>query len=1035
METGTPPLLSHVLIAEYGPQQPVPSVKFQYPNANLGQTHSDAGPLMVPIPGVLLRNEDAYSFILNPKSVQSGSTILTETVVPKLKRYSSDVQIALYADAFGFDGRAWKPLSSSRTVIQCSKTKVSIWDEPCLRTFAELTDAANSEYRQPEKNCVVLYIDRLILGLRFFNESDEVTFVNHLNANFGLHQNYSPSRQIPPPMPRDPLAPLPPLYAINYVRKAGDKTRALALVSPFPWIHAFLPLVKSALDTFMRGEKIAVITSLFQTINQIDIATVPRFTIPEKIVMRSIYDPADTFYEYARAQVEIGKKRGGKNVGAIGDDWDGTTFVVNTRFNDIAYRVPVPLNVYPEEIGEFSITRLVITFSALDSINPPDIPELKWRNAAPYFWHPHLDSGWSTHPIVFLMNAVISEKRVVFVGNGRSVADIASFVHAAAAAGTGGGNVLAGALGRCFANVGIKDFKGLQAVPGFIAGTTDPSIEDRPELYDVLCDINTGKITLSQRIAPASTEGLNNRNDPTEGVADMEWMRQGYWVGDSEFMLRVVEAIQNETSEFQIRQMVYDYVQRFVDVTAAFEVEIANTTLIGRPSVPQVYPGIESGVFFHDETAQNAELVMLRNRIEGWKGTQSYFKYLQSHNENLQKTYLPSTFPLSSMIDQIYKAQPVTPTPVLVQILQYIQDTILPGPDAAQTELLAALRSRGIQLFAAGMMHERWEVRRACTRVLWRLDWHPIGTNFIQNLNPFYRLCYARTSHLLLSQEDEPNIDPPPSSAPLDATAPIPPPRSSKRTTKSNSTRMSMLLLDEKNASRTNFNNVKQGYRASILGKVPGSVADLAPGSPRVPGGGLRPSGSLQKVPGWIQDDNGSIRSGRSGRGSKAGPIQTSKNNTDMSDLDKMYKNVERLGFQSQQAGRGTGGGGYQPSSRQIAHSYASSDDEDADDMERGRAAGGGLGRGPSGENLAQGGRGGMSPRGPASLGQQPMSPQQPRSTSAGPPGRVPRGASAGGPPQGVVQLQQVQQAQQLGRSPRNISAQQGPQAGQRGPR
>ncbi|KAI9326016.1 stabilization of polarity axis-domain-containing protein [Obelidium mucronatum] len=874
-------------------------------------------------------------------------------------------------------------------------------------------------------------------------------------------------------MPRDPLAPLPHLYCINHVRTLADKTRGLSLVSPFPWVHAFLPLVKNALDHFMTYEKIAVITGLFQTINSIDIATIPRLTTAERIVMRSVYDSADMFHEFVEAHVERGRRRGAKSIGMIDEEWDGKHFPVNIRFNEVAYNLAVPLSIYPEEVGEFSLVKFITTFSALDAIFPPEFPDLRWRNSAPYFWHPHLDSGSQTHPIVFLMNAVLSEKRIVFFGDGRSGSDVASYVHAAAALGSGGGSVLTGVMGRCFCVVAAKDLQGLQAVPGFIAGTADPAVVNQIDLYDILCDINSGKISLSPRAPPASQDGLNTNRPPAE-AADIEWMRQGFWLGDSEFMLEVISAIQNDHSEYHVRQIIYDHVQRFVDVVAAFELEAANTSLVGRPPAPQVYPGIDAGVFFKDETVKNAEFVMLRNRIEGWKISTGYFKYLQNRNGNLQKTYLPSTFPLKAMLDQIYKSEPSIPASLLVQMLLFIQDTILPGPDGAQTELLAILGTKGIQLFAAGMMHERWEIRRACTRILWRLDWHLIGTNYIQNLNPFYRLCYSRTSHLLLSQpDDDPIVDPSkpsntagatesPRSAGLSGNAP--PSRAgafggggssgggNRNTLSKGSIRMS-LMFEERNANRVVFNNVKPGYmRGSVLSST--GLAGLrnhnsnGPPSPGMGSGGPRSStGSglrqAAKVPLWMQEakaaDSASIASGRSGGSGRSGkPV-------DMSDLDNMMRNVEKMGFNTHQqpSSPRIGGGGMAPS-RLAPTTYESSDDEDMDNMERGRgleSAGKGLSSDNLFVNTQRGPAAGMAPRSPGVPGmgmgmpqpqQQQAPPQQiQRSMSAGPPGgRGPRGPSsnAGFNPNLGTQQQQQQQPQQPGgpavRGPRMMPGQ-----------
>lgn len=54
--------------------------------------------------------------------------------------------------------------------------------------------------------------------------------------------------------------------------------------------------------------------------------------------------------------------------------------------------------------------------------------------------------------------------------------------------------------------------------PGFIAGVTNPTFEDHSSWWDVLCNISTGKITVSKDIEPAGSSG-NGYPDVTEDMA------------------------------------------------------------------------------------------------------------------------------------------------------------------------------------------------------------------------------------------------------------------------------------------------------------------------------------------------------------------------------------------------------------------------------------------------------------------------------------------------------------------------------------
>lgn len=103
--------------------------------------------------------------------------------------------------------------------------------------------------------------------------------------------------------------------------------------------------------------------------------------------------------------------------------------------------------------AQYSLIKLVQTFSSPNALDA----------AAPT--HPHLHSnGPSTHPIVLLFNALITQKRVVFLGHGQPAGTVAEFVLAACALGSGCGAVLDGFLERAFPYSNLTIFEDFQAV-------------------------------------------------------------------------------------------------------------------------------------------------------------------------------------------------------------------------------------------------------------------------------------------------------------------------------------------------------------------------------------------------------------------------------------------------------------------------------------------------------------------------------------------------------------------------------------------
>ncbi len=107
-------------------------------------------------------------------------------------------------------------------------------------------------------------------------------------------------------------------------------------------------------------------------------------------------------------------------------------------YSNVPLPIRVPLTTFPEEVGEYSLIRLIQTFSGPQSTPTGPV-------------HPHLHTnGPSTHPIIVLFNALITQKRVIFLGYGQPANLVASFVLAACALGSGCGVVLQGFAARAF---------------------------------------------------------------------------------------------------------------------------------------------------------------------------------------------------------------------------------------------------------------------------------------------------------------------------------------------------------------------------------------------------------------------------------------------------------------------------------------------------------------------------------------------------------------------------------------------------------
>ena len=131
-------------------------------------------------------------------------------------------------------------------------------------------------------------------------------------------------------------------------------------------------------------------------------------------------------------------------------------------YNGIPIPVKIPTALFPETVGDFSLIKLVQIFG-----NP------HMSQPQPFALHPHLTtSGAYTHPIVVLINAMLTQKRVIFLGQNRPSGEVAEAVLAACALASGG--VLRGFTRHAFPYTDLTKIDELLKVPGFIAGVTIP---------------------------------------------------------------------------------------------------------------------------------------------------------------------------------------------------------------------------------------------------------------------------------------------------------------------------------------------------------------------------------------------------------------------------------------------------------------------------------------------------------------------------------------------------------------------------------
>jgi hypothetical protein len=319
---------------------------------------------------------------------------------------------------------------------------------------------------------------------------------------------------------------------------------------------------------------------------------------------------------------------------------DTHEFETKVFYKGIPIPIKVPVAVMPETVGDFSLIKLIQNFSEPHAKSPQ-----------PYQLHAHLTTnGPLTHPIIVLVNALLTQKRIIFLGYNMPSGEVAEAVLAACALASGG--MLRGFTRHAFPYTDLTKIDDLLNVPGFIAGVTNPTFEMHPEWWDVLCDLPSGRIRISNRIEPAAvTEGLLYFQQQNPGYANLipgppmgavpttssssssaAAAANADLTGDQAFLQEVLKSIQARHGERVIRAKWRDWVTKFTRIAAAFEESVYGASALyrGGAELESNTAGVcGHGYVWCDEVAKQKELAGNVTRIEGWRNTRSYYSAVQ----------------------------------------------------------------------------------------------------------------------------------------------------------------------------------------------------------------------------------------------------------------------------------------------------------------------------------------------------------------------------------------------------------------------
>lgn len=248
------------------------------------------------------------------------------------------------------------------------------------------------------------------------------------------------------------------IVVLNLVRtmkdkeaQRGAKVKSIAIATRLQILDTFKPLLTLALDDYYRNESLDVLQTLYDTLNAVS------------------FDPNQPQNLSDHPMMEQKEQRD-----------DQSTITVPIKFLGINMRLSVPRHVGPDEITGISLVALFQRFRAHNGM-------------------------------AILYNGVFTQRRIIFVGHNLPSSLIANMVLATCLLVSPS---IEGTLKRAYPYACLTAMQFL-SVSGYIAGVTNPIFEQRQEWYDILCNVATGEVKLSEsyqnELADPTVQPLYNK--------------------------------------------------------------------------------------------------------------------------------------------------------------------------------------------------------------------------------------------------------------------------------------------------------------------------------------------------------------------------------------------------------------------------------------------------------------------------------------------------------------------------------------------
>lgn len=384
--------------------------------------------------------------------------------------------------------------------------------------------------------------------------------------------------------------------------------------------------------------------------------------------------------------------------------------------------------------------------------------------------------------MIILVNAMLTQKRVIFLGHNRPSGEVAEAVLGACALASGG--VLRGFTRYAFPYTDLTKVDELLQVPGFIAGVTNPAFANHHEWWDLLCDLPTGRMKISSKIEMAPvTEGLLyfQQQNPSFAATMSSSSASTDATGDTAFMEDIMRSIAARHGENTIRSKFAAYTTKFTRIAAAFEETVYGASALYVMSPGEAELDIQSpvtaraadpkreastsqeamaglkghGYVWPNDEMKHRELAASVSRIEGWRNTRSYKTFISDLASSRSGSALSPTSPSRTKnrlprpnIDlnhALSRLRTLRLLPAEAGAIYLVLSSFCTDYESILELLeLTPMSEAGLFYITLGLFHEERIVREAVVVLLERIRNHECGRHFWNRVGGWANMGFWR---------------------------------------------------------------------------------------------------------------------------------------------------------------------------------------------------------------------------------------------------------------------------------------------------